>query len=370
MRVLIFVVTVDLLLTAVTMFYYRAVFKDFRGSFFTSLYLFFSINIFLSRLLTDAYPLEFLRVEAYLSGWWLGVLFYSFLAAILHGIIYCICWLLNINLPHKKIALSMMLIFGVIYAYGCWNAYRPVVRFENISTQKLVKDTCLRIALVSDVHLGRVLGRDFSKDLVALINRQNPDLVLIAGDLLDGKISQVVKGNALEPFKALEAPYGVYMVFGNHDYIDDAVKWQRVMKLYKIKTLQGQVSTIMNGNVKLSGLVDFSRDGGMEGLRQMAVGNDDFYSILLDHQPKRIPAAEEERYDLYLSGHTHTGQIFPNRLFTYLMYDIDYGRKQYGKMTAIVSSGIGFWGPPARSFTSPEIVVIDIEGTGKAMENL
>lgn len=363
MRFLVFMVIVDLLLTIATIIYYRRIFRDFRGVFFTSLYLFLSVNIILSAILPDAYPLELLRLETYFSGLWLGILFYSFLIASLHLVIYGISWWLGIYLPHKKITLVMMLFFGVIYIFGCWNAFRPVVRFENIVTNKLDTGTQLRIALVSDVHLGRLLGRDFAKDLVTLINRQNPDVVIIAGDLMDRKISQVVKGNSLEPFNKVEAHYGTYMVFGNHDYLDNITKWQRIMKLNKIKTLLGRTITIMDGKVKIAGLVDFSRDGGMEGLRQLAVGNDDFFSILVDHQPKRIPAAEEEGYDLYLAGHTHTGQIFPNRLFTYFMYDIDYGRKQYGKMTTIVSSGIGFWGPPARSFTSPEIVVIDVEGT-------
>lgn len=367
MRSLVFTVIVDLLLTITTIIYYRRIFKDFRGIFFTSLYLLLSFNIVLNILLSDACPLGFLRFEAYGSSLWLGILFYSFVITVLHSIIYGISLWLGVNLSHKKIALAMMLFFGGIYAFGCWNAFQPVVRFENITTAKLSQGTQMRIVLVSDVHLGRVLGRDFAKGLVTLINRQNPDVVIIAGDLLDSKISQVVRGNSLEPFRALETLYGTYMVLGNHDYLDDTAKWQRIMKLNKIKTLQGRTTTIMDGNVKISGLIDFSRDGGMEGLRQLAVGNDDFFSIVVDHQPKRMPAAEEERYDLYLAGHTHTGQFFPNRLFTYLMYDIDYGRKQYGKMTTIVSSGIGFWGPPARSFTSPEIVVIDVEGTKPVM---
>lgn len=370
MRFLVFIVIVDLLLTATTIIYYRRIFKDFRGVFFTSLYLFLSFNIVLNCILSDAYPLGFLRLEAYSSGLWLGILFYSFIVTVLHSVIYGISWWLGVNLPHKKISLAMMLVFGGIYAFGCWNVFQPIVRYENIVTAKLDKGIRMRIALVSDVHLGRVLGRDFAKGLVTLINRQNPDVVIIAGDLMDGKISQVVRGNSLEPFRELEALYGTYIVLGNHDYLDDTAKWQRIMKLNKIKILQGRTITIMDGKVKIAGLVDFSRDGGMEGLRQLAVGNNDFYSIVVDHQPKRIPAAEEEQYDLYLAGHTHTGQIFPNRLFTYYMYDIDYGRKQYGKMTAIVSSGIGFWGPPARSFTSPEIVVIDIEGMKPMSESL
>lgn len=364
MRFSIFIATVDLLLTVTTIFYYRHIFKSFRGGFYTFLYLLLSFNIVLNSMLTDAYPLGFLRTEAYLSGLWLGILFYSLIIAVLHILIYVVCWSFGLNLRHKAVALTMMFVFGGIYVYGCRNAFQPVIRHEGIVTPKLERGSRLRIALVSDVHLGRLLGRNFAKDAVELINRQNPDVVIIAGDLADGKLNQIIRGNALEPFDWLDVRHGVYMVFGNHDYFDNPVKWQRLLKLHKIKVLQSRSVPILNSAVKLTGLIDFSRDSSTEGLRQLATGNEHVYSILVDHQPRRIPAAEEEKYDLYLAGHTHAGQIFPNRLITYFMYDIDYGRRQYGNMTVIVSSGMGFWGPPARSFTAPEVVVIDIEGSG------
>ncbi len=364
MRFSIFIATVDLLLTVITIFYYRYVFKGFRGGLYTSLYLILSFNIVLNSMLSDAYPLGFLRAEAYLSGLWLGILFYSLIIAVLHIFIGGVCWGFGLNLRHKAVALAMMFVFGGIYFYGCWNAFQPVIRHEGIVTSKLEQGTRLRIAMVSDVHLGRLLGRNFAKGVVELINRQNPDVVIIAGDLADGKLNQIVRGNALEPFDWLDVPHGVYMVFGNHDYFDNPAKWQRLLKLHKIKVLQSRSVPILNSAVKLTGLIDFSRDSGTDGLRQLATGNEHVYSILVDHQPKRLPAAEEEKYDLYLSGHTHVGQIFPNRLITYFMYDIDYGRRKYGNMTVIVSSGIGFWGPPSRSFTAPEVVVIDIEGNG------
>jgi len=364
MRFVIFTIIVDLLLTVTTILYYRYIFKGFRGVFCTSLYLLLSVNIVVSNLFSDAYPPDFLRMDAYLSGLWLGILFYSLIIMVLHLLINLLLRSMGVNIRHKVVALVMMGIFGVIYIYGCYNAFRPVVRLESVATCKLKQGTQLRIALVSDVHLGRMLGRNFAKDVVELIIRQNPDMVVIAGDLADGKISHIIKGNFLEPFRWIDAPYGVYMVLGNHDYFDNVQRWQRVLKMHRIKVLQSRSISLLNGDVKLSGLVDFSRDKGTEDIKRLAGGNEQVYSILVDHQPRRIQAAAEEKYDLYLAGHTHTGQMFPNRLFTYFLYDIDYGRKQFGDMTAIVSSGIGFWGPPVRSFVSPEIVVIDIEGTG------
>ena len=71
-----------------------------------------------------------------------------------------------------------------------------------------------------------------------------------------------------------------------------------------------------------------------------------------------------DKYDLYLSGHTHTGQLFPNRIITKKMYVLDYGRLDYHGLTAITSNGYGFWGPPVRTEIAPELVVIELVGKG------
>jgi predicted MPP superfamily phosphohydrolase len=90
-------------------------------------------------------------------------------------------------------------------------------------------------------------------------------------------------------------------------------------------------------------------------LQALSVDNDKYYSILIDHQPRRMDAAAEAGYDMYLAGHTHTGQMFPNRLVTQRMYKLDYGLARFGDLTAVVSNGYGFWGPPVRTELKPEI---------------
>lgn len=362
MKVLMFITTADLLLTVLTYIYYRLVFKFARSAVFTFFYVLFSLNVVVSRMLSDRLPLTLLWCESYFSGIWLAVLYYSIWLAFLHLIFFAIFNLLHLRLPHKRFAQGLMAFFFLLSVWGAWRAYHPVVREEIIPTVKLEQGTELKIALVSDWHLGRTLVRGFCWDVVDLINAQNPDVIIIAGDLLDEKLSYVQRANSLEPLSHLHANLGTYMVFGNHDYIDNPQKLQRLLKMMKIKVLQGSNVGIMDGAVKITGLVDFSRDSGTDALRQLAAGNDDFFSILVDHQPRRMVTAQEERYDLYLAGHTHTGQLWPNRIFTSYMYDLDHGRKQYGNMVGIVTSGIGFWGPPIRSSEAPEIVIIKVQG--------
>lgn len=364
MKILMFISTVVILLTVLTYVYYRLVFKFARSWGFFFLYILLSINVIVSRILPDMMPLQLLRAEGYLSGLWLAVLFYSLLIAVIHLILYCMAKLFGLRLPNEQISLGMLGCCFIFCLWGAWCAFHPDIRYERLQTEKLAVGTKVKVGLVSDIHLGRVLVRGYSWDLVDLLNSQNPDVVIIAGDMLDEKISYVKRANSLEPFSHLNAPLGVYMVMGNHDYIDDPVLWQKMLKRIKINVLHGKSVALINGTLKITGLVDFSRDGGTEALRQLSAGNEEFYSILVDHQPRRFEAAEEEGYDLYLAGHSHTGQLWPNRVFTKFMYDLDYGRVKYGRMTAIVSSGIGFWGPPIRSSVSPEIVIIEINGIG------
>lgn len=362
MRFSLFLLTADLLLTVVTYLYYRFVFKAARGSLFFFIYVLLSANVVLARILPDVLPLKLLQVEAYLSGLWLGIMYYSLWVAVLHLFVYVGFRCFNVLVSKQLAGSVLLLIFTLIGCWGALSAYQPEVRNEKIFTEKLPEGVKFRIALISDLHLGRLLGRSYAQDVVSLINDQKPDMVIIAGDVVDDRFNAVTLGNSLEPLNNLEAPEGVFVAFGNHDYFDNPNRLRRVLKLQRAKVLLGSSANTLNNMVKVTGLVDFSRDGSMDALRQLALSNEYFYSILVDHQPRRMVAAEQEKYDLYLAGHTHTGQMWPNRLFTSQIFELDYGRKAYGKMVAIVTSGIGFWGPPIRSSTAPEVVIIDVAG--------
>ena len=85
------------------------------------------------------------------------------------------------------------------------------------------------------------------------------------------------------------------------------------------------------------------------------------FNIFLEHEHRRIPEAASRGYDLYFAGHTHAGQMAPNRLITRKMYFLDYGSEEVENMLATVSSGYGLWGVPVRTGPKPEIVVVDIK---------
>lgn len=123
-----------------------------------------------------------------------------------------------------------------------------------------------------------------------------------------------------------------------------------------IRFLKDQ-SVVLANSIQITGLDDFLYNRRNEVPQQ----DNDFFKILVDHEPWRITKAADAGYDLYLSGHTHAGQFYPHRIVTKKIYDLDYGSKLFGKMMAIVSNGYGFWGIPVRIGPAPEIVVVRLE---------
>lgn len=363
MRNIFFIGTVDLLLSTIGYLYYRHQLPWGRSLYFALGYLALSLNAILSRALSPNLPQCIVKISAWLEGLWVAFSYYTLLFALLHLVLWLLSKIVHLHLPFGKIAMVTLVAACLTVTFGSLRAFTPVVRTEEIVTSKLPAGSSYRLALVSDVHLGRILGHSYAQKLVQRINQLEPDAVLIAGDLVDEKIAYVEAENSLEALSHFRAPKGVYLAFGNHEYIDNPLRWQQLVEAHGIKVLV-DASTIIDGRLKITGLNDFrySKGKGPKAIKALAWENDKYYSVLMDHQPRRMQGAAQLGYDLYLSGHTHTGQLFPNRQITKRMFLLDYGRKEFGQLTAITSSGYGFWGPPVRTEAAPEIVLIKISG--------
>ena len=361
MRIIFFIGIVDLLLSTIGYLYYRHNLPWGRSSWFTLAYLLLTLNAIVSRALSPTLPHFLVKLSAWAEGLWVAFGYYTLLFALVHFVLWLIFKLLPFTLPLDKIAMVTLVASCLTVTFGSLRAFTPVVRTEHIVTSKLPAGTSYRLALISDVHLGRILGRSYAEKLVQRINQLEPDAVLIAGDLIDERITYVEEENSLAALAKLNAPKGVYLAFGNHEYIDNPALWHKMVQANGIKVLR-DASTVIDGRLKLTGLNDYSRNRNLISLKALAWENDKYYSILIDHQPRKMETAAAEGYDLYLSGHTHTGQLFPNRQVTKRMYQLDYGRRDFGKLIAITSSGYGFWGPPVRTEAAPEIVLIELNG--------
>ena len=361
MRIIFFIGIVDLLLSTIGYLYYRHNLPWGRSSWFTLAYLLLTLNAIVSRALSPTLPHFLVKLSAWAEGLWVVFGYYTLLFALVHFVLWLIFKLLPFTLPLGKITLVTLVASFLTVTFGSLRAFTPVVRTEHIVTSKLPAGTSYCLALISDVHLGRILGRSYAEKLVQRINQLEPDAVLIAGDLIDERITYVEEENSLAALAKLNAPKGVYLAFGNHEYIDNPALWHKMVQANGIKVLR-DASTVIDGRLKLTGLNDYSRNRDLSSLKALAWENDKYYSLLIDPQPRKMETAAAEGYDLYLSGHTHTGQLFPNRQVTKRMYQLDYGRRDFGKLIAITSSGYGFWGPPVRTEAAPEIVLIELNG--------
>jgi predicted MPP superfamily phosphohydrolase len=204
---------------------------------------------------------------------------------------------------------------------------------------------------------------------VSVINSLNPDVVLMAGDIIDESVKPFVEQQMGETLKLLKSKYGVYSVLGNHEYIGENGE-QAVIELGKAGVQVLRDKTVKIGNsFYIVGRDDPSGERfSSEERKQLSalLGNIDssLPIIVLDHRPTSLQEAKKSGADLQLSGHTHNAQIFPGQLITGIIYEKDYGYMKEGGFQLIVSSGYGTWGPPVRVGSISEIVDINLNFTG------
>lgn len=222
------------------------------------------------------------------------------------------------------------------------------------------------IAMISDVHIGKTLGRKFLQGVVDKINALKADIVVIVGDLVDDRIENLK--DELEPLKQLESKEGVYYVAGNHEYYHGADSIVEHLKTCNLKVLHNR--HIELDDVNLAGVSDLAglRFGHLKpDLESARSGlNPHKPSILLSHQPKFVRENDVSDFDLVLCGHTHAGQVFPLSLFVWIdqhyihgLYRLPASKDSQSKSTQLyVSSGVGFWGPAIRFLAPSEIVLL------------
>lgn len=359
MRIFLFVGTIDALMSIIGYMYYRHYLPFGRTLTFGLIYLLMALGTAISVILPQGTPHFLLELTAWIEGLWIAFCYYTLLLAIIHLLCLLFSKLSGWQPPSAKISIIGLAFICCFITWGSYRAFHPTVRTELLVTEKLPHNTHYRIVFLTDLHMGRILGHDYAERLAARINEQKPDFVVVSGDMLDERIFYVEEEDTLSALAQIKAP--VYMAFGNHDYLDEPLRWQQMLTDKGFYILRN-TDTIIDNKIKITGIDDYSKNRTNSQLINLSSQNKDYYSILLDHQPRRMDAAADAGYDLYLAGHTHTGQLFPNRLVTKKMYKLDYGRTNFGNLTAITNNGYGFWGPPVRTEVAPEIVVLELRG--------
>ncbi len=220
----------------------------------------------------------------------------------------------------------------------------------------------LNIVFASDIHLGHIIDGEFLSKIIHEIEQLKPDLILFPGDLVDEELKPVIEKNLGKFLTGLSAPYGVYAVTGNHEYIGGAQAAVNYLSKFNIRFLRDTTIKIAN-SFYLCGREDLSMNGftgiKRKSLQEMLKNTDPNLPVLvMDHQPINLAEAAENNVDLQISGHTHHGQMWPLNYATERLFKLSRGYKKIGNSHFFVSSGAGTWGPRVRIGSNPEIVSI------------
>ena len=222
-----------------------------------------------------------------------------------------------------------------------------------------------RIALLSDIHIGPVLGRGYLQHAIETANRLKPDMVAITGDLVDGSVA--VLGDDIAALRGLRSRYGTFFVTGNHEYYVDAAQWTAFLRRLGVRVLENQRVSIGDASASfdLAGVPDPRarryRLPSPDVAATVAGRDPDRELVLLAHRPHMVDAAAEAGVGLQLSGHTHGGQLWPLGLLVHLAEPYVRGLHRHGDHTQIyVTRGVGFTGPPMRTLSPPEVTAITL----------
>ena len=276
---------------------------------------------------------------------WLVVLLFTLFTALTITVVY---WILKKVAPNgKPQAMLRMLgagLFVGLFGISLYNAYTPVVHHLEITLDKPLASP-VRIGMVSDLHIGRMMGARQLEKLADIMNREKVDMILMPA------------------LMKLKAPLGVYATMGNHDLMKGVEQDIRAeLTQAGIKVMSDEVLEVDNGNFWLIGRPDDLAKGRMP-INELLLKTDGRKPVfLMDHRPNSIMEHSKLPIDLQMSGHVHKGQIFPANLLAEYVNRRAYGYEKIGMGHYVVTSGYGFWGVPLRLGSQAEVWVIDVKG--------
>ncbi|WP_299218887.1 metallophosphoesterase [uncultured Psychrobacter sp.] len=309
----------------------------------------------------------------WVSGWMLFMHF-MVLTALLTSLLYGGYWLivtftdyrvLNALVITMGLRVLALLIFIGLFIYALYSAYIPVVRKKTIHINKPMVGQ-LRIAVASDLHIGRLFGSGAIDRLHRLVIQSEADILLMPGDIMDDNtdafIAYDMQANLTELCASL--PYGVYATLGNHDLYGHEQPISQSLRHAGVHLLNDDVVCLTHQGqpIWLVGRFDNHKRARVATTKLLAQVNIDEPIILLDHRPSDIVEHSQLPVDLQVSGHTHNGQVFPANFIVNSINRLGYGYEAIGKGHFVVSSGYGFWGIPFRLGSRSEIWLITLSG--------
>ncbi|MDR1581794.1 MAG: metallophosphoesterase [Prevotellaceae bacterium] len=326
---------------------------------------FLALIFFIGMFFENKFPIGVVSVMQYIGGTWLCSLLYFVPIVLVIDIVRLInrffpflpkFFAVNPQATGLYVFFSIVGIVAVIFVTGVIRFNNPSVIKPDFKTNKQI-NSVPKIVVASDLHLGYTIGSNKLNDFVEFINSQNPDIVLLCGDIFDRSVRPVESKNMLAKLKEIKASKGIYAVPGNHEYYGDREKAFRYLSETFV-LLRDSIAKPTE-DIYIVGRDDRTNKN-RKPLKEIMQGIDhNKLIILLDHQPQHLEEAQEAGVDFQFSGHTHDGQIIPINFVANKLYEKSYGYLKKGDTQYYITSGLGLWGAHLRIGTRSEIVVME-----------
>lgn len=307
------------------------------------------------------------RVTAWSGYTWQGFIFLAFSCFAVFGLWEIMAFITGYTLLRKKGSISIrgrkssaiILSFSILVGlYGFYEAANLQIERVELQTELLPQGSKpIKVALVSDLHLGLIIGESRLNSVIHELKQLNPDIIVASGDIVDAQINHIEELST--HWHRLNPPLGKFAVIGNHEYYAGLAN--------SVDYLEKSGFTILRNTWQQA--ADYL---AVAGIDDPATGNDDnpadliasidpnLYTILLKHRPTANQEPKEQAH-LQLSGHSHRGQIFPFSLITKMEYPMQDGLFELSEGKYLYTSrGTGTWGPPIRVGSPAEITLIEI----------
>lgn len=313
----------------------------------------------------------FTDMLAVVGSWYLGLMIYlMILLAVFDIVLLADNWLRvlprSLTGRNGRTALAafwtVITLSVMIVAAGRWNALNPVIREFDVTLKGTPREAPLRVVVATDIHVGLLVRNHWLSSMIETVNMARPDMVLLVGDIVDSDVTHAQEERLSEELAAINAPLGVYAVLGNHESYSGAEEAAASFR-------DGGVTVLRDEAVQVEGILTLvGRDdrasarigSGRLPLSAIPGVESSLPVIVMDHTPSDLHEAEDAGVALQVSGHTHRGQLWPFNFITSRIFEQDWGFLKKGETLYYVSCGIGVWGPPIRTSSRPEVVVLNI----------